>query len=142
MEGVRRASANDCRPNSVSQSILFNLPRMFLKNLLLLAALAAGISTASAQMPRSTSGSGSAATRAASSNAGSHSNSAITPAPNYSPANGQRTGEKINTAPATGATRASRSSSTVKAARQGKATGSGNIESMSKNSAAKPGAKK
>ena len=115
---------------------------MFLKKLLLLAALAAGISTASAQTPRSTGGSSSATTRAASSNAGSPANSAITPAPNYSLGSGQRTGKKINTAPATGATRASRSSSTAKAARQGKATGSGNIESMSKNSNARPGAKR
>ena len=113
-----------------------------MKKLLFLVALAATVSTASAQTPRSTGGSGSAATRAASSNADSPSNSALTPAPNYSPANGQRTGKKINTAPATGATRASRSSSTAKAAHQGKPTGSGNIESMSKNSHATPGAKK
>ena len=113
-----------------------------MKKLLLLAALAAGAATASAQTPASKSGSGSAAQRASTSNADTPSPNATTTAPNYSPGNGQRTGGKINTAPATGANRASRSSSTAKAANQGKATGSGNIEMMHKNTTAKPGAKK
>lgn len=114
-----------------------------MKKFLILAALVAGIATsASAQTPNSRGGSTSATQRASTSNGDSPSNSAITPAPNYSPGNGQRTGKKINTAPATGATRASRSSSTTKAARQGSATGSGNIEMSSKNSTTKPGTTK
>jgi len=113
-----------------------------MKTLLILAALATGVATASAQTPRSTAGSGAAATRASSNNADSPAPTSIAVKPNYSPGNGQRTGGKINTAPATGATRASRSSSTAKAAHQGSATGSGNIESMSKNSHATPGPKK
>ncbi len=114
-----------------------------MKKLLILAVFATSIATASAQTPRSKSGSHSATQRASTSNADSPSNSAITPAPNYSPGNGQRTnGQKVNTAPATGATRASRSSSTTPAARQGKATGSGNIEMSSKNSGNAPAPKK
>ena len=113
-----------------------------MKNLLVLAVLAFGGATAAAQTPASKGGSGSAAQRASTSNADTPSPSATTTAPNYAPGNGQKTGGKINTAPATGANRASRSSSTTKAARQGKAMGSGNIESMHKNSAAKPGARK
>ena len=106
-----------------------------MKKLLLLAALAAGITTASAQ-------SGGAAARAGATTKKSGARVAMTAAPNTTPGNGERMGGKINTAPATGATRASRSSSTAKAARQGKATGSGNIEAMSKNSNARPGPKK
>ena len=106
-----------------------------MKKLLILAALAAGITTASAQ-------SGGAAARAGATTKKSGARVAMTVAPNTTPGNGERMGGKINTAPATGATRASRSSSTAKAARQGKATGSGNIEAMSKNSNARPGPKK
>ena len=135
---------NGGRRNAVSRVFHSIQPfRISMKSFLILAALVATVtSAATAQTPRSTGGSGSAATRAGSSNGDSPSNSATTVAPNYSPGNGQRTGGKINTAPATGATRASRSSSTTKAARQGKATGSGNIETMSKNSNARPGPKK
>ena len=113
-----------------------------MKSLFILAVLAFGASTASAQTPASRSGSGSAAQRASTSNADTPAPTATTTAPNYAPGKGARTGQKINTAPATGANRASRSSSTAKAANQGKATGSGNIEMMHQNSAAKPGAKK
>ena len=113
-----------------------------MKNLLSLAIVAFSITTAAAQTPASKSGSGSAAQRASTSNADTPPAKATAVTPNYSPGNGQRTGGKVNTAPATGATRASRSSSTAKAAKQGAATGSGNIESMSKNSRAKPGMKK
>ena len=113
-----------------------------MKFLLITAALLAGAATASAQTPASKASSGSAAQRASTSNADTPSPSATTTAPNYAPGKGQRGNKKINTAPATGANRASRSSSTAKAANQGKATGSGNIESMQKNSSAKPGAKK
>lgn len=113
-----------------------------MKTFFFAAALLAGAATASAQTPNSKAGSGSAAQRASTSNADTPSPTAITTAPNYAPSKGQRGNKKINTAPATGPNRASRSSSTTKAARQGKATGSGNIESMQKNSSAKPGAKK
>ena len=113
-----------------------------MKNLLFLVTLAASAVTASAQTPASRGGSGSAAQRASTSNADTPPAKATVVTPNYKPGNGQRAGGKINTAPATGATRASRSSSTAKAARQGSATGSGNIETMSKNSHATPGAKK
>ena len=113
-----------------------------MKSLLIAAALLVGAAMASAQTPASKAGSGSAAQRASTSNADTPSPTATTVAPNYTPNKDQRGGKKINTAPATGANRASRSSSTTKAAHQGKATGSGNIESMQKNSAAKPGAKK
>ncbi len=113
-----------------------------MKSLFILAVLALCASTASAQTPASRSGSGSAAQRASTSNADTPSPTATTTAPNYAPGKGPRTGRKINTAPATGANRASRSSSTTKAANQGKATGSGNIETMHQNSTAKPGAKK
>ncbi|MDB5234350.1 MAG: hypothetical protein JWR44_1343 [Hymenobacter sp.] len=111
-----------------------------MKKLLILAALATSIATASAQTPRSRGGSPAAAERAATTTRDSPSNSAINTPPTASPGNGQRTGRKINTAPATGPTRASRSSSTMKSARQGGATGSGNIESISKsaNGAPKP----
>ena len=113
-----------------------------MKTLIFAAVLACATFTASAQTPASKGGSGSAAQRASTSNADTPSPAATTTAPNYSPGNGQKTGRKVNTAPATGANRASRSSSTAKAARQGKATGSGNIEMMHQNSTAKPGAKK
>ena len=113
-----------------------------MKKLLILAVLVVGTASASAQMPRSAGKSSSATQRASTSNANNPAPTATTVAPNISLGNGQRTGQKINTAPATGANRASRSSSTTKAAKQGKATGSGNIESMSKNSSATPGAKK
>ena len=113
-----------------------------MKTLFLAAMVACTTFTASAQTPASKGGSGSAAQRASTGNADTPSGTATTTAPNYSPGNGQKAGGKINTAPATGANRASRSSSTAKAARQGKATGSGNIEMMHQNSTAKPGAKK
>ena len=113
-----------------------------MKSLLIAAALLVGTAMASAQTPASKAGSGSAAQRASTSNADTPSPTATTVAPNYAPNKDQRNGHKINTAPATGATRASRSSSTAKAAHQGSATGSGNIESMSKNSHATPGPKK
>lgn len=115
-----------------------------MKTLLILTALAASITSASAQgTSPSRAKSPSAASRASTSNSDTPAPSAVTVTPNYSPGNGQRVGnKKINTAPATGATRASRSSSTLKAAKQGSATGSGNIETMSKNSNAKPGPKK
>ncbi|PJJ54444.1 hypothetical protein [Hymenobacter chitinivorans] len=45
----------------------------------------------------------------------------------------------MNTAPATGPTRASRSSSTTKSTRQGSATGSTNSETVGKNSRGKSG---
>jgi hypothetical protein len=104
-----------------------------MKKLLILAALATGIASASAQTPNSRSGSTSAAQRASTDNRDSPSNSAITPKPNYSTGNGQRTGKKTDTTPATGPTRASRSSSKPKTAGQSRPTGSGNIESVSKN---------
>ena len=110
-----------------------------MKNLLLLAVLATSIATAAAQTPRSTGKSGSAATRASSTNADSPAPTAISVTPNYSTSN-QRTGKKTNTAPATGATRASRSSSGPKTPGQKKPSGSSNIESMSKKEA--PGPKK
>ena len=115
-----------------------------MKNLLVLATLAIGIGTVSAQMPRSKSGSVSPTRRASiTKNASGQAPSATTVAPNAPMVPGSNaTGSKINTAPATGANRASRSSSTSKAAHQGKATGSGNIESIPKNSAATPGTKK
>lgn len=113
-----------------------------MKKLLLMALFSASVATASAQTPGSRTGSHAAAERAGSHTSASPSPSAITVVPNTSAGNGQRTGQKINTAPATGATRASRSSSTTKAARQGRATGSGNIEMSSKNSTTKPGVKK
>jgi len=113
-----------------------------MKKLLLLALLAAGVGTAAAQTPRTNGRSSSAATRAASTNRDSPANAPTTTYPNASAGNGQRTGKKINTAPATGPTRASRSSSTIKSAKQGGASGSGNIESMSKSGTTSPGVKK
>ncbi|MFD1468985.1 hypothetical protein ACFQ48_12180 [Hymenobacter caeli] len=65
-----------------------------------------------------------------------------TAAPNGPVNAGVKPGQKVDTAPATGANRASRSSSTAKAARQGTATGNDKPQSMGKNAAVKPGAKK
>jgi hypothetical protein len=113
-----------------------------MKTFLILAALAAGITTASAQTPGSRQGSASAADRAGSRTAATPAASAVVSAPNVSAGNGQRSGKKINTAPATGPTRASRSSSTANSANQGVGTGSGNIESLSKTPKDKPGVKK
>ena len=114
-----------------------------MKNLLILAALAAGISAASAQTPGSRQASPSAADRAASRTSATPAPSPVATPPNVSAGRGQRTnGQKVNTAPATGPTRASRSSSTTKSARQGVGTGSGNIESLSKTTKDKPGVKK
>lgn len=109
-----------------------------MKKLLILAALAAGISTASAQTPRSREGSNSAAQRASTTNRDSPPSSPTTITPNYSPGNGQRAGKKADTTPATGPTRASRSSSGTKTPGQSKPTGSSNIESMSKSEKAGP----
>ncbi|HEX8327090.1 MAG TPA: hypothetical protein VF629_06095 [Hymenobacter sp.] len=109
-----------------------------MKKLLIIAALAAGIGTATAQTPRSREGSTSAAQRASTTNSDSPPSSPITVRPNYSPGNGQRVGAKTNTTPATGPTRASRSSSGLKTPGQRKPTGSSNIESMSKTEKAGP----
>ncbi|OGX90784.1 hypothetical protein [Hymenobacter coccineus] len=99
-----------------------------MKKLLFLAALAAGITTAQAQ-----------------SGPTNHKpvvGDPVTAAPNGPVNAGVKPGQKVNTAPATGANRASRSSSTVKASRQGTATASGLPQAMGKNAAVKPGAKK
>ena len=110
-----------------------------MKTFLILAALAAGVATASAQP-----GSSSAAKRAGSHNSKSSAPTSISVAPNYSTKDaGKDSGpQKVNTAPATGATRASRSSSGPKTAGQRKPTGSGNIESMSKNNSSPANPKK
>ena len=76
-----------------------------MKTLISAAVLACATFTASAQTPASKGGSGSAAQRASTSNADTPSPAATTTAPNYSPGNGQKTGRKVNTAPATGAIR-------------------------------------
>ena len=110
---------------------------MFLmKKFLLLAALAAGIATASAQAP------GSAQGKSGPTNHKPVTGDPVTAAPNYPVSTGPKPGQKVNTAPATGANRASRSSSTAKAARQGSPTSGNNMQSMPKNSAVKPGNKK
>ncbi len=107
-----------------------------MKKLLLLAVLATGAATASAQT----------GTPAGTAKKGKDSSygpaSAATIAPNGPVSSGPRPGQKINTAPATGANRASRSSSTLKAARQGRPTASDDMQSMPKNSAARPGKKR
>ncbi len=103
-----------------------------MKKLLLLAVLATGVATASAQAP------GSAQGKSGPTNHKPVTGDPVTAPPNGPVASRPRPGQKINTAPATGANRASRSSSTAKAARQGRATGSDNMQSMPKNSAAKP----
>ncbi len=108
-----------------------------MKKLLFLAALAASITTASAQSGKP------AGTSSKPKGGNSYGQaSAATIAPNGPVAPGVKPGQKVNTAPATGANRASRSSSTVKASRQGTATASDKPQSMSKNAAVKPGAKK
>ena len=107
-----------------------------MKKLPFLAALAAGITTASAQAP------GSAQGKSGLMNHKPVTGDPVTAAPN-GPVNASvKSGQKVNTAPATGANRASRSSSTLKAANQGTATAGDKPQSMGKNAAVKPGAKK
>jgi hypothetical protein len=103
-----------------------------MKTLLLLAAMAATMGTAAAQSPRSND-------RSHTANASSPSPTTVTP--NYSTAGkGQkRPAGAMNTHPATGPTRASRSSSTLKSAKQGSGTGTHNTETTRKNSMRKPG---
>ncbi|GAB3316620.1 hypothetical protein ACFQT0_01385 [Hymenobacter humi] len=113
-----------------------------MKELLVLAVLAASITTASAQTPRSRAGSHSATERESGRTSASPPASPTTVSPNYSAGKGTRTGRKTDTTPATGPTRASRSSSGTKTRGQSKPTGSGNIESMSKTEPAGPKPKK
>lgn len=108
-----------------------------MNKLLLLAALAANISTASAQ-----SGKAAGTTSKPKGDNSYGQPSPATTAPNGPVNTGGKPGQKINTAPATGANRASRSSSTAKAANQGTATAGDAPQSMHKNAAVKPGAKK
>ena len=108
-----------------------------MKKLFLLAVLAVGVAaTASAQAP------GSAQGKSGPTNHKPVTGDPVTATPNYPVSTGPKPGQKVNTAPATGATRASRSSSTAKASRQGSPTASNNMQSMPKNSAVKPGNKK
>lgn len=99
-------------------------------------ALAAGVATAPAQTP------GSAQGKSGPSNHKPVTGDPVTATPNYPVSTGPKPGRKVDTTPATGPTRASRSSSTAKAARQGSPTAGNNMQSMPKNSAVKPGAKK
>lgn len=108
-----------------------------MKKILLLATLAASITTASAQ-----SGKPAGNTSKPKGDNSYGQPSPATTAPNGPVNAGVKPGQKVNTAPATGANRASRSSSTVKASRQGSATASDAPQSMHKNAAVKPGAKK
>ncbi len=99
-----------------------------MKKLLFLAALVAGTATAQAQSGPT--------------NHKPVTGDPVTAAPGGPVSSGPKPGQKVNTAPATGANRASRSSSTAKATRQGSPTAGNNMQSMPKNSAVKPGAKK
>ena len=115
--------------------MVLTLP-FYMRKILLLAVLATGAATASAQSGKP------AGTTSKSNGDNSYGPaSSATIAPNGPVDSGVRPGQKVNTAPATGANRASRSSSTAKASRQGSATASDNPQSMRKNSAVKPGAK-
>ena len=105
--------------------------------LLLAVVLASGVATASAQAPGSAAGGRSGPT-----NHKPVTGDPVTAAPNYPVSTGPKPGQKVDTTPATGPTRASRSSSTAKAARQGSPTAGNNMQSMPKNSAVKPGQKK
>ena len=108
-----------------------------MKTLLLLAALAGGAAPASAQAPGSATGGRSGPT-----NHKPVTGDPVTAAPNYPVSSGPKPGQKVDTTPAPGPTRASRSSSTAKAARQGSPTAGNNMQSMPKNAAVKPGNKK
>jgi|GEM_PF-5410672 len=108
-----------------------------MKTFLLLAALtAASVGTAAAQSPTSNSQSQKPST----------ANGPQTTTPNYRtpPKMKRQANGAYDTHPATGPTRASRSSSTVKAARQGqgRGTGSSNVETMNKNGKMTPGQRK
>ncbi|GAA4367354.1 hypothetical protein GCM10023185_39170 [Hymenobacter saemangeumensis] len=109
-----------------------------MKTFLLLAALtAASLGTAAAQSPTSN----------AQSQKPSTANSPITTTPNYQtpPKVKRQANGAYDTHPATGPTRASRSSSTVKSVRQSKqarGTGTTNAETMNKNGKMTPGKRK
>lgn len=96
-----------------------------MKTLLLLAALAF---TSSAALAQGTTVSG---TQRSSNPSGTAHKGTGTPQTTMAKRNA---GKTVSTAPATGPTRASRSSSTKKSVTQGRGTGSTNIESQAKNS--------